>query len=130
MKIVFKWIGGATFILSIDDLNIAVDPVLCDKGTVQDFFWFKSERIEKAIGDRSIDLMIPNMGAAKEGSWIMTLTLNSKMLKRLIDELNPKTVIPVHYGTFKHYIEPVDTIKSLNDSSFIFVKPGQKTNIS
>ncbi len=33
MKIIFYWIGGATFILSIENLNIAVDPVSCEKGT-------------------------------------------------------------------------------------------------
>ena len=49
MEIIFYWIGGATFILSIGDLNIAVDPVLCEKGTVQDYFWFKSKRIEQPI---------------------------------------------------------------------------------
>jgi len=27
-------------------LNIAVDHVLCKKGMVQDYFWFKSETIE------------------------------------------------------------------------------------
>ncbi len=49
MEIKFNWIGGATFILSIGNLTIACDPVLCEKGTVQDFFWFKSKRIEQPI---------------------------------------------------------------------------------
>jgi len=49
MRIVFNWIGGATFVLNIGDLNIACDPVLCPKGTVQDFFWFKSQRIEHPV---------------------------------------------------------------------------------
>ncbi|MBK7030427.1 MAG: MBL fold metallo-hydrolase [Bacteroidales bacterium] len=49
MEILFNWIGGATFILSIGNLKIAVDPVLCEKGTVQDFFWFKSKRIESPV---------------------------------------------------------------------------------
>jgi L-ascorbate metabolism protein UlaG (beta-lactamase superfamily) len=50
------------------------------------------------------------MGAAKQGSWIMTLTLNSRMLMKMISKLNPEIVIPVHYGTFEHYKEPVDNI--------------------
>ncbi len=49
MEIIFHWIGGATFILSIGNLTIAVDPVLCKKDTVQDYFWFKSKRIEQPI---------------------------------------------------------------------------------
>jgi L-ascorbate metabolism protein UlaG (beta-lactamase superfamily) len=39
-------------------------------------------KIIKALENKQIDLLIPNMGAAKQGSWIMTLTLNSSMLKK------------------------------------------------
>ncbi len=255
MEILFNWIGGATFILTIGNLNIAVDPVLCEKGTIQDYFWFKSKRIEPPVytekdfenidlwlithdhedhldsiglskisnsskiicnnnsskilqknekndltilnwkqskklnikdyeieieaipaihgvnplsallagkvngyyltiskgkeqiriyitGDtvyknkiintlknKEIDLLIPNMGAAKQGSWIMTLTLNSKMLKNMIFELRPKIVIPVHYGTFEHYKEPVENIKELNDERIRIVKVGSKVEL-
>jgi N-acyl-phosphatidylethanolamine-hydrolysing phospholipase D len=253
MELIFNWIGGATFILSTGNLKIAVDPVLCEKGTEQDFFWFKSKRVEepfytesdfnkidlwlithnhedhldsiglskisntskiisnnnsynvlqesdrddltvlswkqtiefnikgyeigieaipsihginplsalfagkvngyyltiskgkenvkiyitgdtvykskiiKALGNKKIDLLIPNMGAAKQGSWIMTLTLNSAMLKKLISKLNPEIVIPVHYGTFEHYKEPVDNIKRINDKRIKIVEVGSKT---
>ncbi len=44
-----KWIGGATWILIIDNLKIACDPVLCTRGTVQDYFWFKSTRLEDPV---------------------------------------------------------------------------------
>jgi len=255
MEIIFYWIGGATFILSIGNLNIAIDPVLCEKGTVQDYFWFKSERIEqpvytekdfenidlwlithnhedhldsiglsqisnsskiisnknsskilhenrkddltilnwkqtkefnlkgyrieieaipaihginplsallagkvngyyltiskgkekiriyitgdtvyknrtiKTLENKEIDILIPNMGAAKQGSWIMTLTLNSKMLKKMISKLNPEIVIPVHYGTFEHYKEPVEYIKEINDERIKIVEVGSKTKL-
>ena len=256
MKIKFKWIGGATFILTINDkLKIAVDPVLCKKGSVQDYFWFKSKRLENPVYDESdfsnidlwlithnhedhlddigmtqiknestiisnknsikklkkngiknpvllnwkqsviykikdlkieieaipaihginplsallagkvngyfltvsskneifriyitgdtvyknkiihtlknkeVDLMIPNMGAAKQGSWIMTLTLNTKMLKKMISKLQPKLIIPVHYGTFEHYVEPVEKIKKINDKKIVFVKVGQSLKL-
>ena len=66
------------------------------------------------------------MGAAKQGSWIMTLTLNSKMLKKLILQLNPKVVIPVHYGTFEHYKEPIERIQEINDERIKFVEVGGK----
>jgi len=252
MNIKFNWIGGATFILTIGNLKIACDPVLCEKGTIQDYFWFKSQRIEepvyterdfenidlwlithnhedhldtiglskisnkscvisnknasgklqkKDIKDltilnwgktkkfkikeyeieveaipaihgvnpisallagkvngyyltiskgkktisiyitsdtvyknriintligRNIDLLIPNMGAAKQGSWIMTLTLDSKMLVKMISKLNPKVVIPVHFGTFKHYMEPIEVIKDIDDNRIKFVEVGGK----
>lgn len=253
MEILFHWIGGATFILSIGNLKVAMDPVLCKKGTVQDYFWFKSKRIEepvytendfdnidlwlithnhddhiddiglskisnqskiicnnnsrkklyrngktnldvlrwkqkfevnikgykikveampavhgvnpisaffagkvngyyltitkgkekasiyitgdtvyknkviKALEKKEIDLLIPNMGAAKQGSWIMTLTLNSKMLQKMISRLNLKFVVPVHYGTFEHYKEPVNKIMMINDNRIKIVEVGNKT---
>lgn len=255
MEVIFHWIGGATFILSIGNLTIAVDPVLCEKGTVHDYFWFKSERIEepvyeetdfdsidlwlithnhddhldslgmskiskeseivsnknsekqlneagltdlsilkwketktfsikgyqieieaipaihgisplsaafagnvngyyltiskgkekvkiyisgdtvyknkivKTLKDKEIDLMIPNMGAAKQGSWIMTLTLNSKMLSKMIDKLDPKVVIPVHYGTFSHYNEPIEEIINIDDDRINIVDTGSKIQV-
>lgn len=255
MEIIFKWIGGATFILTIGKLKIAVDPVLCDEGTVQDFFWFKSKRIEqpnysetdfnnidlwlithnhedhldsiglskisksscvvsntnaskklqekgikdltilkwketkkytmkgyeieieaipaihgvnpisayfagkvngyyltiskgkektriyitsdtvyknkviKTLENKKVDLLIPNMGAAKQGSWIMTLTLDSKMLKKMISTLKPQCIVPVHYGTFEHYKEPVERIKEIDDDRIKIVAVGSQTKI-
>jgi L-ascorbate metabolism protein UlaG (beta-lactamase superfamily) len=249
MELKFNWIGGATFVLSIGNLNIACDPVLCPKGTVQDFFWFKSKRLEAPVcnaetfkdidlwlithnhedhldsiglskintqstvisnpnaagilkkneisdlnvlnwhsiqklskkgyeinieaipaihginplsalfagkvngyyltiaykkekvriyitGDtvykdkvinslkgKEIDLLIPNMGAAKQGSWIMTLTLNAAMLRKMIAVLHPKHVIPVHFGTFEHYVEPVSEIQKLEDNRIEILNP-------
>ncbi|MCB0630702.1 MAG: hypothetical protein KDD15_13235, partial [Lewinella sp.] len=73
------------------------------------------------------DLLIPNMGAAQEGSWIMTLTLNAGMLKKMISRLNPEIVIPVHYGTFQHYKEPVEKIKAIGDERIKIVEVGSKT---
>lgn len=248
MNFGFQSIGGATFVLTIGDMKIACDPVLCNKGIIVDFFWFKSKRIEspvydettfrdvdlwlithnhedhlddtglsvigkhstvvcnknssaklaesgltdltvldwgewkntimkgcrigieaipavhgisplsaffagkgngycltitkgeehiriyitgdtvyrkriiRAIGCRAIDLMIANMGAAKAGTWIMTLTLNAKMLQKMISALQPKIVIPVHYGTFEHYREPVEEIEKLQDPRIRLVK--------
>ena len=40
----FKWIGASTWILSVDDLKIACDPVLCKKDTLQDHRYFKAKR--------------------------------------------------------------------------------------
>jgi L-ascorbate metabolism protein UlaG (beta-lactamase superfamily) len=84
-------------------------------------------KIIKSLGKRQIDLLIPNMGAAKQGSWVMTLTLNSEMLKEMIYKLNPKVVIPVHYGTFEHYKEPLEYIKEINDNRITIVEVGSKT---
>ncbi|KAF0129740.1 MAG: hypothetical protein FD155_2332 [Bacteroidetes bacterium] len=256
MNIQFNWVGGATFILEIDDFRIACDPVLCPKDTIQDFFWFKSKRTEDPVFDEKtfknidlwlithphedhldriglsviikkstiianpkasaqlrknqlskvhtlrwneqfclssnsheikieavkavhginplsalfagnvngyvltfsneketktiyitgdtvykekfyqspvfsgIDLLIPNMGGAKKGSWIMTLTLDAKMLKNLIKKLNPKHIIPVHFGTFSHYVEPVSKTEALADERIIIPEHGKKITLA
>jgi len=256
MNFIFYWVGGATFILSIGNLKIAVDPVLCEKGTVQDYFWFKSKRIEEPVyntkqfedvdlwlithnhedhldslglsvispnskvitnknslkklnqskakditvlkrnqeitfslkgykisilaipaihgvvpyssiaagkgngyyltisknglsksiyitGDtvykrrvvkpllnKKIDLLIPNMGAAGKGTWTMNLTLNAKMLSKMMAKLNPNKVIPVHFGTFKHYNESIEMVKKLNDKRISILTPGDSLMFS
>jgi N-acyl-phosphatidylethanolamine-hydrolysing phospholipase D len=53
MQINFKWIGGATWILNIDDIKIACDPVLCQKNHVQDYRYFKSTRLNNPIFNKS-----------------------------------------------------------------------------
>jgi L-ascorbate metabolism protein UlaG (beta-lactamase superfamily) len=72
------------------------------------------------------EIGLANMGAAKQGSWIMTLTLNAVMLKKMIAALNPKIVIPVHYGTFEHYKEPVEKIREINDDRINIIQVGSK----
>jgi N-acyl-phosphatidylethanolamine-hydrolysing phospholipase D len=84
-------------------------------------------RVIKALENEKVDLLIANMGDAKQGSWIMTLTLNAVMLKKMIAALNPKIVIPVHYGTFEHYKELVEKIREMNDDRIMIVEPGSKT---
>jgi L-ascorbate metabolism protein UlaG (beta-lactamase superfamily) len=53
MEVEFQSIGGATFVITIGDLKIACDPVLCAKGTILDFFWFKSRRVESPVFDNT-----------------------------------------------------------------------------
>jgi N-acyl-phosphatidylethanolamine-hydrolysing phospholipase D len=64
MEILFHWIGGATFVMAIGNINIACDPVLCERGIIQDYFWFKSKRLEEPKYDEktfsNIDLLVNN----------------------------------------------------------------------
>ena len=256
MEVHFDWIGGATFILTLGKLKIAIDPVLCPMGTTQDYFWFKSKRIENpiyrldtfadidlwlithnhedhldyeglkvidkntkvitnrnaykrvvdngnmdvsmmkwgasmilnikgyridieaipaihginplsalfagkvngyylkiydgndevriyitsdtvykrkvidAMREKPIDILVPNMGAAKQGTWIMTLTLDSKMLTKMISIFNPKVVVPVHYGTFEHYHESGEAIRGIDDDRIILLEVGNQKTIN
>jgi len=66
MNIRFKWVGGATWILKVGDVTIACDPVLCPKGSVQDYTYFKTVRVDEPVfsdGDfDSIDLWLLTHG--------------------------------------------------------------------
>ncbi len=50
---IFKWIGGATWTLEIDGVKIACDPVLCPRGTVQNYRFFSSTRLNDPVYDES-----------------------------------------------------------------------------
>ncbi len=46
----FKWIGAATWIMKINELKIACDPVLCPKNTVQQYApGYKSKRLTEPV---------------------------------------------------------------------------------
>ena len=83
------------------------------------------KKVTSHIKNKDVDLLIPNMGAAKKGSWLMTLTLSSTMLQKLVKLLKPETTIPVHFGTFEHYVEPISKVKEWCDDSMIILKPGE-----
>lgn len=52
MKYRIKWVGGATWVMDIGALRFACDPVLCAKGTVQDYRVFKSRRLDDPVYTR------------------------------------------------------------------------------
>lgn len=46
-EITFKWIGASTWILNVDGIKIACDPILCDADTIIDLKYFKAKRRTK-----------------------------------------------------------------------------------
>ncbi len=48
------WIGGATVVIQVNGLKIVCDPVLCKKGTIQDYRYFKSTRLNNPEYDKEI----------------------------------------------------------------------------
>ena len=249
MNIEFKWVGGATWIMKIQGMKIACDPVLCPAGTIQDYKIFKTERLNEpifteddfeeidlwlithghedhlddpglsrikpgskvithktasgrlrkienvqpivlktgesaslefkklkltveampavhgtnpfgallaggvngywmtiktheeqlsvyvtsdtvlhsrvvqALQGRNVDLLIPNMGGAR--SWIGTLTLTAKMLIPIMLIIKPKLCLPVHFGAFSHYVEPISATEKYPDENIVILQPGQ-----
>jgi len=88
MKVKFKPIGGATWILQINDLKIACDPVLCTKGTVKDFFWFKSKRIEEPI--------LENTDFSDIDFWLLTHNHEDHLDKAGLKIIDKKAKLIIH----------------------------------
>ena len=63
------------------------------------------EVLEKHIGNKICDVLIPNMGAVRSDHFGGPLTMNSDMLSHMIDCFEPLAVLPIHYGCFTHYTE-------------------------
>lgn len=81
-------------------------------------------RLLRAISGRRADILIPNLGAAKKDSWMGPLTLSADMLDRLLKELEPNVCIPVHFGTFEHYVEPITEVEAWNNPNILILQPG------
>jgi len=87
-------------------------------------------RLLRTIRGRHADILIPNLGAAKQDSWMGPLTLSADMLDELLKTLTPNICIPVHFGTFEHYIEPISEVEAWNNPDILILQPGQRHRIS
>ncbi len=88
MKISFKWLGGGTWILHIDDITIACDPVLCPKGHVQDYRYFKTKRLNEPIFNEA-ELKNVNL-------WLLTHNHEDHIDKYGIEMINESSAIIAH----------------------------------
>lgn len=52
MTIKFKWIGGATWVMNIDKLKFAGDPLLCPRGTTQKYPFFETTRLDNPVYEK------------------------------------------------------------------------------
>jgi len=60
-------------------------------------------KIVKALSNEKIDVMVANLGEVRSHSFGGPLTMSALILKRIVNELKPTMVIPVHYDEFSHY---------------------------
>jgi L-ascorbate metabolism protein UlaG (beta-lactamase superfamily) len=84
----------------------------------------------RAIRGRHADVLIANLGAAKQDSWMGPLTLSADMLNTLLKEFEPKACFPVHFGTFEHYIEPISKVEAWNNPNILILQPGNMQTIA
>jgi L-ascorbate metabolism protein UlaG (beta-lactamase superfamily) len=53
MEIEFKWFGGGNWMIVVDGIKVICDPVLCPAGSIHDYRFFKSRRINSACFSES-----------------------------------------------------------------------------
>jgi len=83
-----------------------------------------------SLRGRKVDLFIPFMGCARVGNGFLglllgPLTLNAKMMKKMKNIIDPEVTVPVHFGTFSHYTEPISEVEKWNDNSIKILNPGE-----
>jgi len=91
-------------------------------------------RVRRAISGRTCDLFIPYLGAAKVGRGLQAtlmgpLTMNVKMMERMRRLITPRITIPIHYGTFGHYSEPVESVRAAALGETALLEPGETMDV-
>ncbi len=81
-------------------------------------------KVAKVLKNRKPDIYIPNVGGASKGTIFGTLTMTAKMLSKFIKLINPKIILPVHYGTFSHYNEPIAEVEKLYNKNIHIIEAG------
>ncbi|MDQ0195677.1 MBL fold metallo-hydrolase [Paenibacillus wynnii] len=60
-----------------------------------------------------IDLMIANLGEVSPDKFGGPLTMSVVMLNRMVEQLKPSTVIPIHINDFSHYTTTEDQVTGM-----------------
>jgi L-ascorbate metabolism protein UlaG (beta-lactamase superfamily) len=84
--------------------------------------------------EKNIDLIIANAGSAMVGrpplsAIIGRITNNIPDIKKMLSDLNPGTLIPVHWGTFSHYTERIKDSDFKEYRNVRVLKPGDSIQL-
>lgn len=122
MQIKFKWIGGATWVMQIGSIKIACDPVLCPKGHVQDYKFFKSTRLNspefKDADFQDIDF------------WLLTHNHEDHLDQDGFKYIDNESHIIAHPGVKKQFDKEKYTNTHYLKSSQFFEWEGDQFNIT
>lgn len=124
---VFHWMGGPSWYLDVQGVRIACDPAFAPKGTVVNFGFFSSTKLEDPVFDHptlaGVDLWLVTHGHAdhldaeglaqvgRNSSVIAPRSLGSRLREFspiLVDRSNPKTVFK--YGSVTVSVERVPMV--------------------
>lgn len=153
----FKWIGAATWVLRINELKIACDPVLCPKGTLQTYApGFKSKRLTEPVFDKddfaATDLWLishehedhldkPGLAEIDPGSLIVANKKSKKILQTIHPEklniVKPDQVLSFQVKGMDIEIKTMPAVHASNpltafflgggNGYFLTIKEGKKT---
>lgn len=114
-NISFKWIGAATWILQIDGLKFACDPILCKKNTVIDLKYFKSiRRTDPHYTSSDFDNI---------DCWLLTHTHADHIDKAGISKIDTHTHVYSHKNLKFQFA-------NRNDINISYMKWGEKMTLS
>jgi L-ascorbate metabolism protein UlaG (beta-lactamase superfamily) len=87
----------------------------------------------KAIRNKSVDLVIANVGNAAVGKGLLAkivgrITMNMSDLQLLKRQIESKTIIPIHWDAFEHYKER-DIFEACISNSFQYVNRGESIRL-
>jgi N-acyl-phosphatidylethanolamine-hydrolysing phospholipase D len=111
----FKWIGSATWVMRINELKIACDPVLCPKNTVQHYApGFNTIRLTDPVFEeddfKNIDIWLishehedhlDKYGLAKVDP--ETIIVANRKAEKIFNEIRPKKLYLVKYNQILSY---------------------------
>lgn len=82
-----------------------------------DTVWFDA-LADTAQNLQTVNLLLPHMGGVGKdgGPWGM-ISLDAVEGTRVVEVINPDTVIPMHHSTFPFYVEPIDQFAARLDTS-------------
>ncbi len=136
--ITFKWIGAPTWILQVDDLKIACDPVLCPKDTLQIHPYFKVKRrtapqfVEKDFSAIDFWLLTHQHEDHIDAYGVTKIDPNSKVfshhnLKKWLKLIYAKNVTFLPWGKVSTYTKndlqvAIEAIPCVHASNFIAAK--------
>ncbi|PRX57215.1 MBL fold metallo-hydrolase [Flagellimonas meridianipacifica] len=84
----FKWVGAPTWVIQIDNLKIACDPVLCPINTVQDHKYFRAKRrSEPHYGGKDFEDI---------DFWLLTHRHEDHIDSYGVVQINPHTKVYAH----------------------------------
>ncbi len=108
----FKWIGSATWIMTIDGIKLACDPVLCPKDTIQNYgLGLSSKRMTSPVYDESDfkDVAI----------WLITHEHQDHLDAAGLSKINPESIIITNN-------KAQQLLRTIKPHKLQSIKPGDK----